>query len=136
VKEKERKKELRKKCGLTQQEEEKRNFFKKKYNFSSVVTKRLAFLPTIKKLTPHLKDKKCTKKFYTLQQLIGWLKKKEKRRRKKKEEWGAEGVRWVLPEGRPATSQQVDDRPPRPTAGSRRPWVWFFFFFLLLLLVV
>jgi hypothetical protein len=92
------------------------------------VAKRLAFLPTIKKLTPHLKDKKCTKNFYTLQQLIGWLKKKEKRRRKK-EEWGAEGVRWVLPEGRPATSQQVDDRPPRPTAGSRRPWVWFFFFF-------
>jgi hypothetical protein len=24
------------------------------------------------------------------------------------------------------TSQKVDDRPPRPTAGSRRPWVWFF----------
>jgi hypothetical protein len=92
------------------------------------VAKRLAFLPTIKKLTPHLKDKKCTKKFYTLQQLIGWLKKKEKRRRKK-EEWGAEGVCWVLPEGRPATSQQVDDRPPRPTAGSRQPWVWVFFFF-------
>jgi hypothetical protein len=99
------------------------------YNFSSVVAKRLAFLPTIKKLTPHLKDKKFTKTFYTLQQLIGWLKKKEKRRRRKKEEWGAEGVRWVLPEGRPATSQQVDDRPPRPTAGSRQPWVWFFFFF-------
>ena len=32
------------------------------------------------------------------------------------------------PCGRP-TSQQVDDRPPRPTTGSRRPWVWFFFFF-------
>jgi hypothetical protein len=63
------------------------------------VAKRAAFLPTIKKLTPHLKDKKCTKKFYTLQQLIEWVKKKEKRRRRKKEEWGAEGVRWVLPEG-------------------------------------
>jgi hypothetical protein len=24
------------------------------------------------------------------------------------------------------TSQKVDDRPPRPTARSRRPWVWFF----------
>jgi hypothetical protein len=24
------------------------------------------------------------------------------------------------------TSQQVDDRSPIPTAGSRRPWVWFF----------
>jgi hypothetical protein len=75
------------------------------YNFSLVVIKRLSFLPTIKKLTPHLKGKKCTKKFYTLQQLIGWLKKKEKRRRRKKEEThDAEGLCWVLPEGRPATS--------------------------------
>jgi hypothetical protein len=100
------------------------------YNFSSVVAKRLAFLPTIKKLTPHLKDKKCTKKFYTLQQLIGWLKKKEKRRRRKKEEWGAEGVRW---------SCRKDDQPPRSksTTGHRDPRLglagrgfgFFFFFF-------
>jgi hypothetical protein len=93
------------------------------------VAKRLSFLSTIKKLTPHLKDKKCTKKFYTLLQLIGWLKKKEKRRRKKEETHGAEGLRWVLSEGRLATSQQVDDRPLRPTAGSRQLWVCFFFFF-------
>jgi hypothetical protein len=97
-------------------------YLSNEYNFSSVVAKRLAFLPTIKKLTPHLKDKKCTKTVYTLQQLIGWLKKKEKRRRRKKEEWGAEGVRWVLPEGRPATE----------THGWVSPavgLVFFFFFF-------
>jgi hypothetical protein len=28
-----------------------------------------------------------------------------------------------------ATSQKVNDRSLRPTAGSRRPWVWFFLFF-------
>jgi hypothetical protein len=31
-------------------------------NFSSVVAKRLGFLPTTHKLTPHIKGKKCTKK--------------------------------------------------------------------------
>jgi hypothetical protein len=45
------------------------------YNFSSVVAKRLGFLPIIKKLTPHLKDKKCTKKFYT----PDWVAKEERK---------------------------------------------------------
>jgi hypothetical protein len=71
-----------------------------KNNFSSVMVKKLGFLFTIQKLTPHIKDKKCTKKIYTLQQLIEWLKKKEKRRKRKKEEThGAEGLRWVLLKG-------------------------------------
>jgi hypothetical protein len=47
----------------------------KEYNFSSVVAKRLGFLPIIKKLTPHLKDKKCTKKFYT----PDWVAKEERK---------------------------------------------------------
>jgi hypothetical protein len=31
-----------------------------------------------------------------------------------------------IPRSRPTS--QPTHRPPRPTAGSRRPWVWFFFF--------
>jgi hypothetical protein len=30
---------------------------------------------------------------------------------------------------RQPTSQQVDDQPPKPTTGSRRPWIWFFLSF-------
>jgi hypothetical protein len=107
------------------------------YNFNSVVAKRLDFLPTIKKLAPHLKGKKYTKNCYILQQLIEWLKKKENRTRKKEETHGVEGLRWILPEGRPATSQQVDDLATE-THGWVSPTVGlvFFFFFLLLLPVV
>jgi hypothetical protein len=103
------------------------------------VAKRLGFLPTTQKLTSHIKGKKCTKKIYTLQQLIGWLKKKEKRRKRKKEEtYGAKGLRWVLPEGRLATLQQVDPPRNKSTTGHRDPRLglagsefgFFFFFFL------
>jgi hypothetical protein len=78
--------------------------------------------------------------------LIGWLKKKEKRRRKKEETHGAEGLRWVLSEGQPATSQQVNPPHSKSTTGHRDPrlglaghgfgffffpfqWFDFFFFF-------
>jgi hypothetical protein len=74
------------------------------------VAKRLAFLPTIKKLTPHLKDKKCTKTFYTLQQA------KEERKEKEEEE-GRVGCKGSV------GSSRKDDRPPRSksTTGHRDP---------------
>ena len=89
------------------------------------------FLPTTHMLPPHIKRKKCKRKFYSLphentthrreeRKELQQRKKRERRerRRRKKEDHGAES-----------------GRPPRPSAGSRRPWVsqthgmFFFFFF-------
>jgi hypothetical protein len=78
-------------------------------------------------LTPHIKRKKCKKQFYILPHRRPTMRESRCRERRKEKE-----------EGRREKPMVQSGRPPRPSTGSRRPWVcethglfflFFFFFF-------